>query len=188
MNEAEFLKLWQDAAPERRFHYVVNGALVAALVLAVAVGWIGLGALSMASWAPLPLLLTLGGLLGLVSVAVTLVGVRVRLKGRASGVVAHAGGVAWKLGAEVGAVSWDEVQPEGVAFVTGGRGGLSGEIQIQTASGERRIPMFGPFMRLYALEAFLEVVLKALARGREGGGRTDERRGKKKQAGARGGA
>jgi len=162
--EREFLDLWQQAAPADRHGYVLNRSLILSVLLAVFMVWV----LYTLAWfaegfRPVSLIFFGAGWLLLSGLAVVQV-LRVRLRGRASGVVLLPWGMVWKDGRRVEELRWEELRPESLEFQpgTGRLGRLEGGLDIRTSAGSKRLVVFTPFMRLDGLEGFFANVLTAL--------------------------
>lgn len=163
MRESDFVELWEGAELGRRYHYVINAPLIGSIFLLIAIGWGLIATLGVYGHAGTLVLVAAGIGLALVTVFAVLGLLHVRLRGRASGVLLLDDGLVWKDGHRVEDVRWKDLRPDGMAFRAGGRfGRLEGALDLQTADGAKRLSLYNPFMRLYALETLMSHVLVAL--------------------------
>jgi hypothetical protein len=163
MRESDFLALWEGTDLGNRYHYVLNVPLIGAIFLLIAIGWGLIATLGVTGHAGAWILGISGAALALLTVIAVLALLHVRLRGRASGVLLTDDSLVWKDGHRVELIPWKELRPDAMDFRSGGRfGRLEGALDLATESGVKRLPLFNPFMRLYALETLMSHILVAL--------------------------
>ena len=163
MRESDFVDRWERAELSQRYHYVINAPLIGSIVLLIVIGWGLVATLGIYGHAGTLVLVAAGIVLALLSVFGLLALLHVRLRGRASGVLLLDDGLAWKDGHRVEEIRWCDLRPDALEFRAGGRfGRLEGALDLQTEDGAKRLSLYNPFMRLYALETLMSHVLVAL--------------------------